>query len=101
MNEMITEGLKITIMVLAIAVTVVLIPYLKSKIGEDKWAKLQEYTVYAVRYAEQIYTPEEWQKKKRYVYDYILTKAEDMGLPLSEQDIDTLVEGIVNLIKKG
>lgn len=101
MNDLTSVALRCLIMILATAITTVLIPYLRSKIGEEKWAKLQEYTIYAVRSAEQMYTPEQWELKKRYVYNYILMKAEDMGLPLNEQDIDTLVEGVVNLVKKG
>lgn len=101
MNELINISLRCLIMILTTAITAVLVPYLRSRIGEEKWTKLQEYTIYAVRYAEQMYTPEQWEQKKRYVYNYILMKAEDMGLPLSEQDIDTLVEGVVNLVKKG
>lgn len=101
MNELTTVALKCLIMILTTAITTVLVPYYRSKISEEKWLKLQDYAIYAVRYAEQIYTPEEWAQKKKYVYGYVLTRAEDMGLPLTEQDIDILVEGVVNMIKKG
>lgn len=54
-----------------------------------------------MRYAEQMYTPDQWQAKKEYVYNYVLQKANDLGIGLDERDIDLLVEGVVNLIKRG
>ena len=101
MNELTTVALKCLIMILATAITTVMIPYIKSRIGEEKWQKLQDYTAYAVRYAEQMYTPDQWQAKKEYVYNYVLQKANDLGIGLDERDIDLLVEGVVNLIKRG
>ena len=70
MNELTTVALKCLIMILTTAITTVLVPYFRSKISEEKWLKLQDYAIYAVRYAEQIYTPEEWAQKKKYVYGY-------------------------------
>lgn len=98
-NEMITVIVKAVLAILSVFITTVLVPYIKERIGNDKYNKLVEYTKYAVRCAEQIYTPEEWEKKKRYVSQYITEKANDMGIGLNEQDIDLLIEGVVNLIK--
>lgn len=101
MNELTTVALKCLIMILTTAITAVLIPYIRSKMGEDKWTRLQEYIRYAVRCAEQIYKPEEFEAKKKYVYSYILDKAYELGINLTDKDIDLLIEGIVNEIKKG
>lgn len=98
-NEMITVIVKAVLAILSVFITTVLVPYIKERIGEAKYYKLVEYTKYAVRCAEQIYTPEEWEKKKQYVSQYITEKANDMGIGLNEQDIDLLIEGVVNLIK--
>ena len=98
-NEMITVIVKAVLAILSVFITTVLVPYIKERIGNDKYNKLVEYTKYAVRCAEQIYTPEEWEKKKQYVSQYITEKATDMGIGLNEQDIDLLIEGVVNLIK--
>lgn len=98
-NEMITVIIKAVLAVLSVFITTVLVPYIKERIGNDKYNKLVEYTKYAVRCAEQLYTPEEWEKKKQYVSQYITEKANDMGIGLNEQDIDLLIEGVVNLIK--
>lgn len=101
MNEFTMVALRCLIMLIATAITMVLIPYIRSKIGDDRWRELQEITEFAVRYAEQVYTPEEWEMKKSYVYNYILNKSHEMGLNLTEQDIDVLVEGFVNSVKHG
>lgn len=98
-NEMITVIVKAVLAILSVFITTVLVPYIKERIGNDKYNKLVEYTKYAVRCAEQLYTPEEWEKKKQYVSQYITEKANDMGIGLNEQDIDLLIEGVVNLIK--
>ena len=98
-EEMVTIIIKSVLAVLSVFITTVLVPYIKERIGNDKYNKLVEYTKYAVRCAEQIYTPEEWEKKKQYVSQYITEKANDMGIGLNEQDIDLLIEGVVNLIK--
>lgn len=98
-NEMITVIIKAVLAILSVFITTVLVPYIKERIGNDKYNKLVEYTKYAVRCAEQLYTPEEWEKKKQYVSQYITEKANDMGIGLNEQDIDLLIEGVVNLIK--
>lgn len=98
-NEMITVIVKAVLAILSVFITTVLVPYIKERIGNDKYNKLVEYTKYAVRCAEQIYTPEQWEEKKKYVSQYITEKANDMGIGLNEQDIDLLIEGVVNLIK--
>lgn len=99
MNEVATVALKCLIMILTTAITCVVIPYIKNKIGDDRWEKLQQYTEIAVRYAEQTFLENE--DKKEYVYHYILVKANELGLGLDEQDIDVLVEGVVNAVKRG
>ena len=99
MNELATVALKCLIMIITTAITAVVIPYIRTRIGNDRWDKLKEITECAVRFAEQ--TMKDNKFKKEYVYKYILLKAEEFGLKLTEQDIDVLVEGVVNAVKKG
>lgn len=98
-NELITVILKAVLAIISVVITTVIVPYVKERIGQDKYNKLVEYTKFAVRCAEQLYTPEEWEQKKAYVSQYITEKATDLGIGLNEQDIDLLIEGVVNLIK--
>lgn len=87
--------------IIGIILTTYIIPVLKQRIDGDKLKTIREYTEIAVRCAEQIYTPEQWQDKKKYVYNYILEKAGEIGIAMEPPDIDLLVEGIVNQVKHG
>ena len=98
-NELITVIIKAVLAIISVVITTVIVPYIKERIGQDKYNKLVEYTKFAVRCAEQLYTPEEWEQKKEYVSQYITEKATELGIGLNEQDIDLLIEGVVNLIK--
>ena len=98
-NEIITVLIKAVIMVASVLITSVIIPYIKGKIGEEKYAEIKNYIEYAVRCAEQLYTPEQWQEKKAYVKAYILRKADEFNLSMSEEDLDILIEGVVNEVK--
>lgn len=80
--------------------TAFIVPWIKSKVSAEKLAELEKYTEIAVRCAEQIYTPEEWKQKKIYVMGYITQKANEIGIDATEEDINLMVEGIVNLVKK-
>jgi len=99
MNEVTTVALKCLIMIITVVITSVVIPYIRGKMGTDRWNRLQEYIEYAVRCAEQIYGKDQCEAKKNYVMGYIISKAQEIGLNISEKDIDLLIEGIVNLIK--
>ena len=98
-NEVVSVIIKSIVAILSVVITTVVIPYLKNKLGEDKYAELTNYVEWAVRCAEQIYTPDEYAKKKEYVMNYIIAKAKEMNIALSEEDIDILIEGVVNLVK--
>ena len=87
--------------VVAVLITGYLLPWFKSMVGEEKFALIVDCTAYAVRAAEQLFTPEQWQEKKAYVLKYVTDKAQEIGLALSEADIENLIEGLVNEIKKG
>ena len=53
--------------VVAILITGYLLPWFKSMVGEEKFALIVDCTAYAVRAAEQLFTPEQWREKKKYV----------------------------------
>lgn len=75
------------------------IPYIRSKIDEEKWNKIAMYAELAVRTAEQLFKDNN--VKREYVTEYIAQKAKEIGLQLSEQDVSNLVEYTVNLVKYG
>lgn len=98
-HEIVSVIIKSIVAILSVVITTVVIPYIKQRLGDDKYAELTNYVEWAVRCAEQIYTPEQWAEKKEYVMKYILAKAEEMKIELTEDDINILVEGVVNLVK--
>lgn len=82
-------------------ITVMVVPYIQTKITASQMEKLNWYIQTAVRCAEQIYTVEQWREKKKYVMDKALKFLNDtLHLTLSEEDVDLIVEGVVNEIKK-
>lgn len=77
------------------------IPWLKTKISKDQIETLNYYLELAVKCANQIYTEAQWQEKKQYVTNYIVDVINNkLSLTLTDQDIDTLIEGMVNHVKK-
>lgn len=100
-NELFITIVSSVLTILVAIITSVIIPWIKTKITAEQMELLERYTEYAVRCAEQIYTPEEWQDKKVFVMDYITEIINDrLKLSLTYEDINTLVEGIVNEVKK-
>ena len=101
-NELFIKIVGAIITILVALITGFIIPWLKSKVDGEQTKKLAYYIGMAVRCAEQIYTPEQWMEKKLYVTNYITNLVNDtFKLTLSPQDIDVLIEGAVNEIKKG
>ena len=89
----------IIVTVAVLFITGHVIPVLKQRLGEDKIAEIERLIELAVRYAEQIYTPEQRAEKKKAVREYVYEKASEIGM--TDKDIDVLIEAIVNEVKKG
>lgn len=88
------------ITIVVAVVMYVLIPYISSKLNKTQLEKLDYYLNLAVRCANQIYTPEQWEQKKAYVTEYITDVVNTkLKLSLNEKDIDMLIEGVVNSVK--
>ena len=98
-HEVVSVIIKSIVAILSVVVTTVIVPYIKQRLGDDKYAELTNYVEWAVRCAEQLYTPEEWETKKEYVMTYIIAKAKELNIALTEEDINILIEGVVNLVK--
>jgi len=86
--------------ILTIIVTIVsayVIPYIKQKITAEDMETINYYIQLAVKCADQIYTKDEYKQKKEYVVNYICKVIDEkLHIKLTEQDVDTLIEGIVN-----
>jgi len=101
-NEHFLQIISGVITILMALVSAYVIPWLKSRIDDVQLQQINSYIELAVRCANQIYTPEQWQEKKRYVTSYITELINDkFSLTLNSVDIDTLIEGKVNEVKNG
>ena len=88
--------------ILATLISAYAIPLIKQKITAEDMATIRHYIELAVRCADQIYTPLQWQEKKQYVYEYICKVADEkLHIKLSPEDIDVLIEGFVRQIHYG
>lgn len=82
-------------------VSAYLVPWLKTKISAQDMETITFWVRFAVRCADQLFTPEQWEQKKQYVLGYIIEKAAALGIKLSEQDINILIESAVNSLHHG
>lgn len=99
-NELFIKIVGAIITILVAIVTSVIIPWIKDKIGSEKLGQLDYYIEKAVRCANQVYSPDEWALKKEFVYNYICNVINDkLNLSLTNEDINTLIEGAVNSVK--
>ena len=98
-TEMIKLIVECVMGLVVLAVSGYVIPWLKTKIGDDKMAILEQFVEACVRAAEQKYTPEEWQEKRQYVGQLVADKCTELGLGLNEAEIDAIIEGVVNYVK--
>lgn len=96
MDEKIIE-LIITLILAVLSIFV--IPYLKQKVGQDKYEQLISFIEWCVRWAEQKYTPEENHQKKIAVYERVSDYAEEIGIKVTPTQLDSLIEGVVHLVK--
>jgi len=97
--SMVTELTRAIISVILVLVSAYVIPWLKNKIGEDKYLAIVEFAEIVVRSAEKIYTQEEWAQKKAYAVNMVSRKAEELGFEINEKEINAIVEGAVQAVK--
>lgn len=82
-------------------VSAYLIPWIKNNISAKDMETIVFWVRFAVRCADQLFTPEQWEQKKKYVTAYIIDKANELGIKLTEQDINILIESCVNALHHG
>lgn len=79
-------------------ITAFLIPFLKAKIGEKKFAELSKWVSIAVAAAEQIYTGSGRGKEKK---EYVLAFLNEKGFTIDLDSLDKLIESAVYALKGG
>lgn len=97
--ELITKLVEAIVTVVVVIISAYVIPWLKNKVGEDKYATIIEFAEIVVRSAEKIYTPEQWQEKKKYAVNLVIEKAKELGIELGVEEVNAIIEGAVQAVK--
>lgn len=99
-NELFMAIVQAFLLIISALVTTKLVPLIKSKYTSEQLARFTFYVEQAVRCAEQIFTEEQMEEKKKYVVDYCLELINNgFNISLNEDDINIIIEGVVNNIK--
>lgn len=85
--------------VVSVIVTTYIIPLLKSYIESQKLDDLMIFIEKCVQSAEKLYTPEECKIKKDYVRQLALNKLNSLGIEMTAESLDALIEGFVKEVK--
>lgn len=97
--DLITKIVEAIVTVLLALVSAYVIPWLKAKIGTDKYNTLVDFAMIVVRSAEKIYTPEQWEEKKAYAVQIVTDKSAELGLKITTEQINAIIEGCVQSVK--
>jgi hypothetical protein len=78
-------------------ITILLVPFLKEKMGEAKYNNIIKWVKIAVEAAEQMYKayPKSGDDKKEYVIEFL----ENKGIKLTIEELDALIESAVSKLK--
>lgn len=94
----ITPILKAVVMLIAVVVTYVLVPYIKGKTTAEQQTKINLWVKVAVEAAEQIYVGSgRGIEKKQYVIAFL----KEHGLTVDEKALDAMIEAAVYELKNG
>lgn len=94
----ITEVIKYAILLIFAVCTTFVIPYIKAKIGDEKFTELQKWVKIGVQAAEMIFKESGMGTvKKEYVIEFLKQK----GYTLDTETISNLIESAVLELKKG
>ena len=100
MDEGIVKIILAVISLLGTIITVVVVPYFKSKTTETQRSNIYTIVMLAVQAAEQLYyKPGSGKQKKEYVVNYLSSK----GIKLTVEDLNVMIEAAVkelNLIQQ-
>lgn len=99
-NTFMTIALAI-ISIIGALITAYVIPWIKTKISAQDMETITFWVRFAVRCADQLFAPEEWQQKKKYVMSYVVDMARKLKIDLTEQDLNILIEAAVNSLHHG
>lgn len=98
-KEMITLIVKCVSAVIGVILTTYVIPWIKSSADAKKLNEVMDFCEKCVEAAEKKFTSEEWREKKLYVMTLISKQIEKLGIEMTTEEIDALIEGFVKEVK--
>lgn len=99
-SEIISLIIKVVVLIIASVITTYVIPFIKSKMGDDNYKNLVQFITLCVRSAEQLFTPEQWKEKKEYVLGLAQGwVSSNLKINISDEQLDSIIEGLVNEVK--
>jgi len=99
-NEIYLKIVELLVLLLISILTRYIVPLIKAKISKSQMEMFIDYVNIAVKAASQLYTKDQWQEKKEYCMKYLKNISnEKLNLTFTDEDISTLVEGVLNGLK--
>ena len=96
----ITEIIVLIISVIALVLTSVFMPYVKTKISGDKLSNIYTLVKIAVNAAEQLYGSKMGEQKKQYVVEYLAEKGIYVDVNLVASEFNAMIESAVYELTK-
>lgn len=91
----ITEIISAVITIITACITVLLIPYLKTKLDEAKRKRIKEYVDVAVLAAEQLFPSLDGEKMGKDKLNYVAKMLEAKGITFNVDDINDSVRAMI------
>lgn len=99
MSDILFEAVKLLVMVAVLVITRYVIPWIRSKIENDKLTAITEWARIAVLAAQQIMTTKDGAEKKAIVTEFLKEILTDKNIALSDYQLDILIEAAVKQMK--
>lgn len=95
--------LRIVFYALLAILTYVIVPAIKTwrtaKLNQEQRDCLDYWVDVGVRWAKQWLQTSTGEEKKEKVYEFVLSKVHELGLPYTEEDIDKAIEAVYESVK--
>lgn len=99
MDDILFEALKLVIMICSALITIYVIPYIRKTVGEKNLAEIAIWAEKAVLFAQQTMSATPGAERKAYVVAFLNEIAKAKKYPITEEQIDILVESAVKQLR--
>lgn len=99
-GKVFTQIILSVIAIIGTLVSYYVIPYVKTLLTDQQLSQVINYVDIAVRCAEQIYSVDEWKKKKSYVLNTTKEFLTHLDISVTDEQLNTMIEAMVHEVKK-